>query len=330
MKEITFIKRNKQRWESFEKAVSQSDNRPDELADQYIQLTDDLSYAKTFYPNTPTSQYLNSLTINTHQQIYKNKKEKSGRFKQFWIKELPLELYSARKYFFISFLVFLIAATIGVVSALNEDGFLRLILGDAYVNQTIENIEKGDPMGIYNSSNEFVMFLQITFNNIKVSFIAFVFGILTPVAVGFVLFQNGVMLGAFQTFFYKKGLFALSSLAIYIHGALEIPAIVLAGGAGMVLGNSFVFPKTLPRVVSLGQGMRKGLKMLVGLVPLFFMAGFLESFITRHYQTLPLAINLLIIGGSFALIIWYFFIYPVHIYKKEEKTQNYSHDGSEY
>ncbi len=327
MKEITFINRNKKRWQNFEDKMKQSSSlNPDELADQFIQLTDDLAYAKTFFPKSGILSYLNSLTVKTHTEIYKNKKEKSNRFKTFWKTELPLELYHSRKYFILSFVIFTIAAVIGVVSALNDDSFLRLILGDTYVNTTLDNIEKGDPMGIYGSAGEFEMFFRITSNNIMVSFMAFVLGMLTAIGVGFVLFKNGIMLGAFQAFFYQKQLFSVSTLAIYIHGALEIPGIVIAGGAGIILGNSFVFPHTLPRVTSFVKGAKRGLKIMVGLIPVFMMAGFLESFVTRHYNTIPLFINLIIILGSLFFIIWYFFGYPNKVYRRvqQEKEQQMS------
>ena len=317
MKEITFINRNKVRWQNFEKNMHKGDSlSPDLLADQFIQLTDDLAYARTFFPQSGIITYLNSLTVNTHQEIYKNKKEKSNRFKLFWTKELPLELYHCRKYFIISLVIFLLGALIGLVSAVNDDGFLRLILGDSYVNTTLDNIEKGDPMGIYSSMGEFEMFIMITTNNIKVAFLAFAAGMLTSIGVGFILFGNGIMLGAFQTFFYQKQLLSVSTLAIYIHGALEIPGIIIAGGAGIILGNSFLFPKTLPRLTALKIGVKRGIKIMVGLIPIFLAAGFLESFITRHYNTIPLSINLVIIIGSLLFIIGYFYWYPYLVYKK--------------
>ena len=322
MKEITFINRNKSRWQSFEANMKKGDElNPDKLADQFIQLTDDLAYAKTFFPQSGTISYLNSLTVKTHQEIYKNKKEKSNRFTTFWKTELPIELYKSRKYFIISFVIFILATTLGAMSALNDDGFLRLILGDVYVNTTLDNIEKGDPMGIYGSMGEFEMFFAITFNNIKVSFIAFVFGIFTSLGVGYILVRNGIMLGAFQAFFYQKQLFSVSTLAIYIHGALEIPGIVIAGGAGIILGNSFLFPNALPRTTSLKIGALRGIKIMVGLVPIFLTAGFLESFVTRHYDTIPLIINLFIIISSLFFIVWYFFIYPNNVYHRESSNK---------
>jgi uncharacterized membrane protein SpoIIM required for sporulation len=191
---------------------------------------------------------------------------------------------------------------------------VRLILGDGYVNETLNNIEKGNPMGIYGQTGESTMFVMITANNIRVAFLAFLFGILTHFGTGFMLFQNGVMVGSFLTFFFQKNLLATSVLAIFIHGTLELSAITIAGGAGFMLANGLLFPGTYPRLHTFKEGVYKGTKVMVALIPVFIMAGFLESFVTRHYQTLPLVVNLFIIISSLALIIWYFVIYPTKVY----------------
>jgi uncharacterized membrane protein SpoIIM required for sporulation len=130
------------------------------------------------------------------------------------------------------------------------------------------------------------------------------------------LFYNGVMLGAFQAFFYERGLLTESVLKIWIHGTLEISAIVIAGAAGLTMGNSLIFPGTLPRLESFKRGAKQGLKIAVGLVPIFIMAGFLESFVTR--LTLPPLVSLLIIGTSAVFIGWYFIVYPIRLYRSQQ------------
>jgi len=314
VKEVTFINRNKQRWDEFEKTLK-SPKSPDELADQFIQITDDLSFARTFYPGSQVIAYINRIALKTHQEIYRNKREKTGRLKTFFTREIPLVLYEARKPFLISLIIFVAAALLGTISALSDDSFVRLILGDGYVNETLNNIEKGDPMGIYGKAGESSMFVMITANNIRVAFLAFLFGILTHFGTGFMLFQNGVMVGSFLTFFFQKNLLATSVLAIFIHGTLELSAITIAGGAGFMLANGLLFPGTYPRLHTFREGVYKGTKVLIALVPVFIMAGFLESFVTRHYQTVPLIVNLLIIVSSLALIVWYFVIYPAKVYR---------------
>jgi uncharacterized membrane protein SpoIIM required for sporulation len=91
------------------------------------------------------------------------------------------------------------------VSALEESDLLRVILGDGYVNMTLDNISKGDPMGVYGMTNPLEMFFYIAFNNIKVSFIAFLFGVLTPLGTALIVFRNGMMLGAFRRGFIRDG-----------------------------------------------------------------------------------------------------------------------------
>ncbi len=316
MKEITFLKQNADKWQKFEELLSaKSGSNPDLMADLFIQLTDDLSYSKTHYPKAKTTQYLNAIAARVHQEIYKNKKEKRSRIFSFWRYELPFLFKNSHKQLLYSFIIFGIAFLIGVVSVLYDDSFLRVIVGDEYVNRTLENISKGDPMAVYKSDTQMNMFLGITINNIKVSFVCFVMGALCSFGTGYMLFYNGVMLGAFQFFFYSKGLLLQSALVVWIHGTLEISAIVIAGCAGLTMGNSILFPGTYSRGVSFVKGAKRGVKIAVGLVPVFIVAGFLESFVTR-YSGMPIWMSLSIIGTSLTFIIWYFIIYPIRLNHK--------------
>lgn len=319
MKEITFLKQNADKWQQFETLIStKGASDPDLMADLFIQLTDDLSYSKTHYPKAKTTQYLNGLAAKVHQEIYKNKKEKRSRIKQFWLYELPFLFKNSHKQLLYSFLIFFVAVLIGIVSSAYDDSFVRLIMGDTYVNMTLDNIEKGDPMAVYKKMNEVDMFLGITINNIYVSFACFAMGILFSLGTGYMLFTNGIMLGAFQYFFYTKGLLLESVLVIWIHGTLEISAIIIAGCAGLTLGNSFLFPGTYSRGVSFVRGAKQGVKIAVGLVPIFIMAGFLESFVTRHTE-MPMWLSLTIILSSLAFILFYFIIYPIQLNKRSKQ-----------
>lgn len=314
MREVTFLKKNADKWKEFETFLSSKENiNPDKLAALFIELTDDLSYSRTFFPESKTTQYLNSLTARVHQSIYKSKKERKERFFRFWKYEAPLLFYKHRLKIAISFSIFFISMLMGVVSSAGDSGFVRLIMGDGYVNMTLENIDKGDPMAVYKQMNGVDMFLGITFNNIRVSFIAFVYGILISFGTGWVLMSNGIMLGAFQYFFHIHNLLFESILVIWIHGTLEISAIIIAGAAGLVLGNSILFPGTYSRRQSFIIGSKEGLKIIVSLVPIFITAGFLESFVTR-FTGMPIYLSLTIIISSAIFVIWYFVIYPYRIF----------------
>lgn len=313
MTETAFVKSRREAWQSFEKMLSNSAQvSPDALADSFIQLTDDLAYARTFFPKSKITQYLNALTAKAHQSIYRNRKERSNRLAEFWRVELPLTVRASHRKILYSFIIFAIAAFIGALSTVGDASFARLILGDAYVNMTLANIKKGDPMAVYKSARELPMFLGITFNNIFVSFYAFALGALFSFGTVYVLLYNGIMLGSFQCFFYQQGLLVESALVIWIHGALEISAIVIAGGAGLTIGNSILFPESFTRLESFLRGAKNGVKIIVGLIPIFIAAGFLESFVTRHTD-MPALLSLLIIFGSLAFVAWYFVIYPIQL-----------------
>jgi uncharacterized membrane protein SpoIIM required for sporulation len=320
VKEITFLKQNAGKWQKFESILSlKTGSNPDLVADLFIQLTDDLSYARTNYPNSKTTHYLNALASKAHQEIYKNKKEKKSRILSFWKFELPMLFKQVHRQLFYSFLITVIATLIGAVSAAYDEDFVRLILGDTYVNQTLENISKGDPLAIYKSMDSGNMFFMITINNIRVSFLCFAAGLVLSMGTVYLLFTNGVMLGAFQYFFYAKGLLLQSVLVIWIHGTLEISAIIIAGAAGLTMGNSILFPGTYSRFESFRMGAKKGVKIVIGLLPIFITAGFLESFVTRHSE-MPAWLSVSIIMISLLFIIGYFIIYPIHLNRNLTKV----------
>jgi uncharacterized membrane protein SpoIIM required for sporulation len=322
MRESAFVKANISKWEEFERLIATNAKKdPDQLGDLFIQLTDDLSYAKTHYRKSDITIYLNNLATKVHQSIYRNKKESKNRFISFWKYELPEIFYEHRKQFLYAFLIFGLSVAIGAFSAANEDSFVRLILGDAYINMTLENIDSGEPMGVYGSMAQIDMFFAITFNNIRVSFLVFAAGIVLSIGSGILLFKNGIMLGSFQYFFFTKGLLLQSVLTIWIHGTIEIASIIIAGGAGILVGNSFLFPGTYSRLESLKMGASKGMKVIVGLIPLFIIAGFLESYVTRLFG-MPDILKALIILASLVSIIFYVIIYPKRLFKHGFSGEN--------
>jgi uncharacterized membrane protein SpoIIM required for sporulation len=165
------------------------------------------------------------------------------------------------------------------------------------------------------------MFFQIGANNIYVAFVTFVSGVFASVGTVYFLFRNGLMLGSFEYYFFNKGLGAASILVIWIHGVIEISSIVIAGGAGLVLGNSLLFPKTYTRLESFKRGAKDGMKIAVGLVPLFVIAAFFESFVTRHTE-MPVWASLSILISSVIFMIWYVIIYPNILTKNQTPYVN--------
>ncbi|MEH6408407.1 MAG: stage II sporulation protein M [Leeuwenhoekiella sp.] len=319
MREAAFVKQNKDKWLRFENVLlnNKSEISPDDLSGLYIEVTDHLSYAQTFYPGSKTTEYLNHLASQSHQKIYKSKRESSKRFITFFTEEFPLLFYNYQKELLLTFATFLLFSIIGAYSAATDGAYVRSIMGDAYVNKTLENIANKDPMAIYKDMNEIEMFMGITVNNIKVALFAFILGILLSVGSLFIIMKNGVMIGSFQYFFYDKGMFWESARTIWIHGTIEISVIIIAGCAGIVLGNGILFPGTYTRMESFKRKMKDGLKIVISTIPFFIIAGFLEGFVTRHTE-MPDWLAIIIITLSLSLILFYYVIYPHIIHKQHQ------------
>jgi len=180
---------------------------------------------------------------------------------------------------------------------------------------TAENIKSGDPFAVYKSMNQADGFFAIAFNNIYISFLAFVGGMLFTFGTVFLILRNGVMLGAFLLLFWQKGLLPEALSVIFIHGTLEIFSIIVAGASGFLLGTRIVITGTHGRLRSFMDGARDGVMLLLGLIPLFIAAAFLEGFVTR-YSGMPEIIKMSIIFISLAFIIFYFYFYPNRLIKK--------------
>lgn len=311
MKETEFIRQNKQKWERFENLNATSDASPEELSDLYVDITDDLGYAQTHYHRRTVRVYLNQLGQKVFIGVNKFKRDSFLKLLKHASISIPIEIYKARKTLTFALVAFLIYTAIGVISTMIDPDFPRLVMGDGYVDMTIQNIEQGRPLNVYENGTQLSMMYEITLNNIEVSFLIFFAGFFFTVLTHILLFSNGVMLGAFQYYFKLKGLLITSFLGIWIHGAFEISAIVMAGGAGITAGSGWLFPGTLSRFQSMKASLKRGLKIMVLVVIFLICAGFFESFVTRHYDTLPDWSKVLIIAFSFFLILLTMVIYPI-------------------
>jgi len=121
--------------------------------------------------------------------------------------------------------------------------------------------------------------------------------------------------GVFEFMFFHHHLGWQSVLVIFIHGTLELSAIVIAGFAGLTIGNSILFPGTYTRIQSLKFAAKDSVKIIISLVPVFIVAAFFEGFVTRH-TGMPLWLNLTILLSSASFIVWYFVIYPIRVSKR--------------
>ena len=309
MKETKFITQNKDKWLGFEKKLEKNDIDLDTVSKGYHHISDDLAYAKTHYNNRSIKLYLNSLAKKIHQKINTVSLFSVKDIFKFWKDDLILISFKARKEIAFSFILFFVGLAIGVFSTIMDDSFPSQVLSDRYVEMTKANIEKGDPMAVYKKMEPFKMFLRIGFNNLLVSFKVFIEGIFFGLGSILSLLFHGVMVGAFQTYFINEGVVFDSLLTIWMHGSIEIPCIILACSAGLILGKGFLFPQTYTYKQSIKIHSVYALKLFIGLVPFIILAALIEGFVTR-FTDLNNIIRALFILVSVGFMIYYFWILP--------------------
>ena len=319
MQETVFIRRNIDKWKKVE--LMAGDNlftTPDEMVDAYNEITSDLAFAQTQYPASPVTSYLNNLALGLHRDLYQQKRSSWASFLRFWTHEIPLAVYDARREMRVSLLLFVLFFLVGMFSVLADQNFLRVILGDYYVDMTLENIARGQPMAVYGGNSQMDSFLAITLNNVWVSMKLYALGLLTSFGAGYGLMIDGTMVGAFLTFFVVQGLFVDAFLAVMLHGTLEITGMIVAGAAGLVLGNGWLFPGTYSRLESFMRSARRSVKVILSTVPVFIVAAFIEGFLTRFTESGD-AWRLALILLSFAFVVYYYVYLPVKRHRDEEK-----------
>jgi uncharacterized membrane protein SpoIIM required for sporulation len=315
LREGLFIKKGQEHWESIAHDNAAS---ADETASHFTRLINDLGYAKTFYPTSKITTYLNSLASKVYLSIYQNRRDSTNRLAQFFWLGVPLTMYKHRRMMGFALSIFVLFFSIGFFSSIKDPGFVREVLGDNYVDMTERNIEQGNPFDVYASTTPFLMWISIMLNNIAVSVTYFFKGIFFGIPCLTALARESIRIGAFEYMFYAKGLGQQAVITVLLHGLLELTAIIITCGAGAVMGTSFLFPKTLSRMQAFQRGVKDGVKIVVALLPVFVVAAFIEGYITRYYK-MPLLMSLpiLLITGGF--IVWYFILFPFRVQKR---TQN--------
>jgi uncharacterized membrane protein SpoIIM required for sporulation len=326
MREAKFIKKNVEKWNKYQHEPSDD---PDEMADRFITLLDDLSYAKTFYPKSKVTNWINGIAATIYQSIYQNKKQSFPGIVLFWKYELPLLFKRYHKVLLFTFSLFVGIVILGVLSSIVDPDYTRQYFDNhvqaGYYDETIARIRAGDPFGVYKDDNQFSMFVRIAFNNINVAFRTVVLGVLFGIGTLLSMWNNGIMLACFQYIFFSQGLGWQSIMVIWIHGTIEISSLVIASCAGFIIGTGWLFPGTYTRRQAFLRSAKDAVKICIALVPFFILAAFLESYITHLMSNtfqknstnigLPVPISVIILLGSVLLIWWYFIYFPLRLHK---------------
>jgi len=333
MKSVDFIRKRSSTWTGLENEIGMLSMRLDKARNEtaltsfinnYRRTIADLSLAQTLFPKSQLVRELTHLVIRAMVLISSRQKTDLARIRQFFVERLPLLVMKLAPLFMISCTIFIIGTIAGYGLTMLNQFAANAIVGDQYIFMTLENIEKGTPFAVYQSHLKYAMSSFIMANNIKVSFMAFAFGALYGLGTMSVLLSNGLMLGSIAAVFARKGLLYDFATTVMIHGTLELFAIMVAGAAGLRLGQALFRPGEMKRSTALYTFGKEAFEICCVMIPVFIVAGTLEGYVT------PLGITrtarLFIISGSIVMLTLYL-VLPVFRYRAAVRRRSHEeHD----
>ncbi len=286
MKEEAFISKNAVKWERLEqynKKVGSAGNLAKqemlEFAELYNIVGYHLAYSRTHFNKSKTTEYLNRLVAISHNYFYKHEKTESNNILSYFKVKFPCHFRKHSKMFLSSLTIFFL----GMIFA-----FLLNTIDQSYIHyflpkEIAEGINLGSS-GVSSISEQWdflTMSAIIMTNNISVCFRAFAFGILAGIGTIYILFFNGIVVGAFASIASTNASNALVFWSLILpHGFLELTAIFLSGAAGLIIGKSILIPNELSRKHSLIKGAKEAALLIPGIVVMLVIAAIIEGFFT--------------------------------------------------
>ena len=270
-----------------------------ELALLYRQTASDLATIREDVSSRNLAQYLNQLLGRAHNLIYMGRKSRAGGIVTFYRDAFPRVFHETLPYTLVATAIFFAVAAAGMMMALVEPSFQRYLLGDAMM-QTIEKREMWTHSVV---TIKPLASSAIMTNNLAVSFSTFALGMTAGIGTVWMLALNGLLFGVVNAACWQNGM--LDQLLSFVapHGVLELPAIFIAGGAGLLLAKGILFPGLLPRRVSIALEGGRAVRLVLGIIPLLIVAGTIEGFVSP--SNIPEKLKFALAAGLFCLLLFY-------------------------
>ena len=309
----SWIEKRKSYWQKLESLVvrasggvkSLSHDELQELSLLYRQTAADLAAIRQDSSSVHFSRYLNQLMARAHNIIYAGHRASPWVVLRFFRYEYPRMVRRNWRYTVLAIAVFVAGGLAGTALTLQDPDFKLQVLGPRMV-RTIERKEMWTHSII---SVKPLASSEIMTNNMTVAFMTYAAGIGAGVGTLYLLFFNGLLMGVIGTACAMAGMSLSLWSFVAPHGALELPAIFLAGGAGLKIAHGLLFPGMLPRKDSLQVAGREATALVLGTVPILIIAGTIEAFVSP--TDMPVPLKFAMAGALLVLLAGYLFLVPL-------------------
>lgn len=247
-----------------------------ELALLYRQTASDLATIREDPSSRRLAESLNQLLGRAHNCIYMGRRKRAIGIVTFYRDVFPQVFHETLPYTLAAFFVFFSTAAAGLMMSISDPGFQRYFLGSAMM----ESIDKHQMWTQSVVSIKPLASSQIMTNNLSVSFATFALGITAGIGTLWMLAFNGLLFGVVNAACWQAGMLGQLTSFVVPHSVLELPAIFIAGGGGLLIAKGLLFPGTLPRRASLVLEGGRAMRLALGIIPLLIVAGTVEGFVS--------------------------------------------------
>jgi uncharacterized membrane protein SpoIIM required for sporulation len=274
-----------------------------ELALLYRQTAADLSTAREDPGSAALTRYLNELLSRSHNLVYAGAaRSRPAGIVRFYTHDFPQVFRETLPYTLVAFALFLAGGVSAMVLSMADPRFERTLLSAAM----IDTIERREMWTHSILSMKPTATSAIMTNNLTVSLAACATGMLAGIGPIYMMLMNGLLIGVIGTACARAGMSLKLWSFVAPHGTLELPAIFIAGGAGLVLARGILFPGTLPRRDAIANAGRTAVRLLLGVIPLLVIAGVIEGFVSP--TPVEPALKFTIGAGLLVLLTLYLFV----------------------
>lgn len=269
-----------------------------EFGQLYRRTAADLAIAREEVRDQRLVNYLNHLVGRAHGAIYRSESSGFGVFVTFFRFEFPAVFRKTFRYTLTSFAVFLLSAIFAYAACFFDESFADRVdpeRREKVISRTnwTEDVNRANPLAA----------TSIQRNNITVTFLAFAGGLLAGLGTLWVLFTNGLLLGIVFELCIRHRFWEIP-IFVSAHGVIELTAIFIAGGAGLMIGTALLIPGDLRRIDALVENGRLAIKLILGCIPMLLIAGLIEGFISPAH--IPAAYKFSVSAMSAILMAMYF------------------------
>jgi uncharacterized membrane protein SpoIIM required for sporulation len=303
-----WLEKRRPHWERLEQLVALSgrgsiaslkSTELQELALLYRQSAADLATVREDPASKQLVVYLNQLLGRAHNLIYMGRRPNRRGIWTFYKDIYPAIFRETFPDTFAAFVLFLIGTLAGVLLGMADASFMRHFLGP----QMVDTIERHEMWTHSIVTIKPLASSAILTNNISVALSTFALGITAGIGTVWMMLLNGLMMGVVGVACWREGMSLPLWSFVAAHGVLELPAIFIAGGAGIGIAKGLLFPGSLPRRESLVRAGGRSVRLVLGTIPMLLVAGIVEGFVSP--TDLPYQLKFLLAFALANLLVLY-------------------------